>query len=90
MKLYWQHNARHDRERIYAHIEGEAPDAALRMDMLFDEAARGLIDFPDQGRKGRKNGTRELVVHPSYLLIYRIKFETIEILAILHAAQRWP
>jgi plasmid stabilization system protein ParE len=34
--------------------------------------------------------TREAVVHPNYIMVYRIESETITILRVLHAAQRWP
>ena len=35
-------------------------------------------------------GTRELVAHPNYILVYRLKPDLIEILTVIHAAQRWP
>lgn len=30
------------------------------------------------------------VVPPNYIMVYRIESETITILRVLHAAQRWP
>jgi toxin ParE1/3/4 len=40
-------------------------------------------------RPGRDPGTREAVVHPNYLIIYRVG-DVIEILAVLHARQQYP
>jgi toxin ParE1/3/4 len=43
------------------------------------------------GRQGRAPGTRELVIaRTPFIVAYRLHNETIEILRILHGAQRWP
>lgn len=42
------------------------------------------------GRPGRRKGTRELVAHPSYLLIYDVSGRTIRILRVMHTARQWP
>lgn len=43
------------------------------------------------GRIGRIKGTRELVlVDVPYIVPCRIDGETVEILTVMHAAQRWP
>jgi epoxide hydrolase len=47
----------------------------------------------DWRKIGRMRNTRELVVaHTSFLIIYRIRGQTqqIEILRVIHGAQRWP
>jgi len=50
-----------------------------------------LAQFPNQGRTGRKSGTRELVLSGSpYIAMYRLHRDAIEILRILHGAQSWP
>ena len=50
-----------------------------------------LVTFPEMGRHGRVPGTRELVLtsQPD-IVAYRIRGQTIDILAILHGAQKWP
>ena len=48
-----------------------------------------IADHPYLYRPGRVAGTREAVVHPNYILVYRVR-ETIEILAVLHARRRYP
>lgn len=64
--------------------------AAIEMgDMLMQKAAQ-LDQHPKLGRTGRVTGTRELVVHPNYILIYRIVGESVEVLRVKHAAQKWP
>ncbi len=52
-----------------------------------------LADHPEAGRRGRLDGTRELVIpRTAFLLIYRIdkKAQKVEILRLLHGAQKWP
>ena len=50
-----------------------------------------LADNPGRGRPGRIAGTRELVMPGlPFIVAYRTTTSTIDILAILHGAQRWP
>jgi len=43
------------------------------------------------GRVGRVKGTRELVLADiPYIIPYRVVGGEIEILTVMHAAQRWP
>ena len=43
------------------------------------------------GRPGRIAGTRELVVTRfSYILPYRVRNESVEILRVFHSARKWP
>ncbi len=90
MKLFWTPEAIRDRDQIYEYIEKENPIAALSLDELFEEQARYLIYHPGLGRSGRVVGTRELVVHENYILIYDIEDEFIRVLSVVHAARKWP
>lgn len=49
-----------------------------------------LSQAPKAGRVGRIGGTRELVLAPlPYIVVYRLR-EEVEIVALMHGAQRWP
>jgi plasmid stabilization system protein ParE len=51
----------------------------------------GLARFPEMGRPGRIEGTRELVISRTpYIAAYRILGGTVQILRVLHGAQQWP
>jgi toxin ParE1/3/4 len=50
-----------------------------------------LSNFPNVGRPGRRPGTRELVIGGTpYVAVYRVRKSNVEILRLLHGAQKWP
>ena len=71
--------------------KGLGENVARRIAISITESLLLLTQFPERGRPGRKSGTRELVLSNSpYLAIYRVKSAAVEILRILHGAQKWP
>lgn len=86
----WRPAAIADRQRITEYIARDKPLAAIEWgDMLMQRAGQ-LDQHPALGRLGRVKGTRELVVHPNYILIYRVMAKRVEVLRVKHAAQQWP
>lgn len=86
----WRPAAIADRKAIIAYIAKDNPRAAVELgDMLMEKAAM-LDQQPAMGRVGRVKGTRELVAHPNYIVIYRIVGKAVEVLRVKHAAQKWP
>lgn len=90
MKLVWTRPAREDRKEIREYIAADNPSAALALDALFAGKAGRLIDHPGLGRPGRIAGTRELVAHRDYILVYDVADALVRVLRILHAARQWP
>lgn len=90
MKLVWTRPAREDRKAIREYIAADNPSAALDLDELLSEKAARLVDHPGLGRPGRLQGTRELVVHRNYILIYDVAGDLVRVLRVLHAARQWP
>lgn len=92
MKVNWTANAKEDRENIVEYIAHDNPRAALKIDDLFSEAASRLADFPKLGKTGQIQGTRELLPHESYRLIYEIDEanDTIWVIALVHTSRQWP
>lgn len=66
------------------------PQAAIRMDELFSNAVAKLADFPQLDQPGKISGTRELIPHESYRIVYEIQQETVWILALIHTVRQWP
>lgn len=90
MELFWTPEAINDRDAIYDYIEADNPTAALALDELFEEKAGRLLDHPGLGRPGRIAGTRELVAHQNYILVYDVLGDLVRVLRVLHAARQWP
>ena len=63
---------------------------ALVLDELFSEKAGRLVDHPGLGRPGRVAGTRELVAHQNYILVYDLTGELVRVLRVLQAVRQWP
>jgi toxin ParE1/3/4 len=78
-----------DQEATY--IAQDDPDAAARTVERIESAVRKLGDHPALGRPGRVPGTRELVVSDTpYIVPYRVRRRTVEILRVFHSARKWP
>ena len=71
-------------------IAQDNPQAALDLDALFEEKTGALIEQPKLYRSGRMKGTREAVVHPNYVLVYKVSGNTVTILRVLHTSLAWP
>lgn len=91
MKVEWSALAMEDRDRIFDYIESESPKAAIQVDIRIEEQVDQLVQFPELGRLGRIEDTRELVnSQTSYVVPYRVYGNVVRILRVLHCAQQWP
>lgn len=55
------------------------------------EAVELLQEHPNLGRPGRLAGTKELVISGTpFVAVYRVRKGEVQILRLLHHAQRWP
>ena len=91
MKIRWTPRALSDATAILSRIAREDQRAADRLEArLLHVVEETLTAHPAMGRPGRVARTREFVVHPSYILVYRVRGESLELLAFRHSARRWP
>jgi addiction module RelE/StbE family toxin len=91
VRLEWSVFALEDRDGIFDYIEEDSPRAAVVVDGRIRTQVRQLLQFPETGRLGRVDGTRELVISQTpYIAAYRINGYTVRILRVLHGAQQWP
>ena len=82
--------SRQDRRAIFDYIETRDVQAALELDKLFSTKANKLTTVPQLGKPGRVPGTRELVAHKRYVLVYEVAGNQIHVLRVLHTARKWP
>jgi plasmid stabilization system protein ParE len=78
-------------DAIAEHVWEDNPAAAERLLERIRIAVERLSSFPSLSRPGRVEGTRELVISGTpYIVPYRMLDDRVEIIGILHSAQRWP
>src|SRR3990167_10004096 len=90
MKVIWTPEALQDRLDIWEYIAADSTRAAVHMDELFSAAASTLADYPQKGRLGTVAGTRELIPHENYRLVYQTETDAVWILPPGGLARKWP
>lgn len=91
MRVRWLKGALLDLDAVEAYIAQDDPRAATEVVLRIVRAVSVLKDQPGSGRAGRVPGTKELVVpHTPYIVPYRVKDDTVQILRVYHASRKWP
>jgi toxin ParE1/3/4 len=91
VKLRFTRRALRHLAEVRAYVALHDPGAANKLVVRIARAIDGLLDHPERGRLGRVETTRELVIGGTpYIVAYRIRGETIDVLAVLHGARSWP
>lgn len=90
LSLVWRASALDDLETIITFIAERNLPAAGRLQAVIEACAERLPDHPFLYRPGRVAGTREAVVHPNYILIYRVTADAVEVVNLVHARQQYP
>jgi len=89
--IRWLKTAFRNRLEQLAYIAQDNPAAAARSDEEIERQTDLLAQYPLIGREGRVKGTRELVVGKTpFIAVYRVRRKRVEILRLLHGAQKWP
>jgi toxin ParE1/3/4 len=90
LKLVWRASALTDLMTIIGYIADRNLFAAEKLQSAIEDCAERLPEHPYLYRPGRVDGTREAVVHPNYVIIYRVGTEDVEIISVLHSRQQYP
>ncbi len=78
MQLRWTEEAASDLEHIANYVFKHAPERAAELVRKVYDAPSTLLTFPNRGRVGKKEGTRELVLSPlPYIVVYAVRSEVI-------------
>jgi plasmid stabilization system protein ParE len=75
---------------ILDYIEQRNATAAQNLHAAIVQSAENLPLMPYLFRTCRVAGTRELVVHPIFIVVYQVGSDMIDILRILHSRQQYP
>jgi toxin ParE1/3/4 len=92
MNIKWSPQALRDLASLRAFVAEDDPGAALRLvERIVDAIGTLLPEHPEIGRPGRVPGTRELVISRTpYIVPYRVRHGTLQILRVYHGARKWP
>jgi toxin ParE1/3/4 len=86
LKLRWTNRALGRLDTIAAYIAKDNPTRAK----TFTQALRKKVDILKSQQLGtawKVFGTKQYVLHPNYIAIYKVKADEVQILTILHSAQ---
>jgi addiction module RelE/StbE family toxin len=92
MKVYWTDTALRHLDAIYGYIARDSPAYAKRMVDRLTGRSKQISEFPLSGRivpEYQMNQIREVIEGP-YRIIYYIKPDQIDVLAVIHGAQNIP
>lgn len=87
----WSESSLDDLADIYDYIEQVNPQAAEDLRESITTGVMSLLPtMSNLFRRGRLPGTREFVVHPNYLVVYRVTETTVTVLRVLHTKRQFP
>jgi toxin ParE1/3/4 len=91
MRVRWLRKALRNLDDEATYIAADDTAAArLAVRRVLDAVAM-LAEQPALGRPGRVPGTRELIVAKTrYIVPYRVRGETVEVLRVFHTSRRLP
>ena len=91
MRVRWLRKALRNLDDEATYIATDDAAAARLVVKRVLDAVSSLAEQPGLGRPGRVPGTRELIVAKTrYIVPYRVRGETVEILCVFHTSRRLP
>jgi len=90
LPVRWNASALDELETLIRYIAQFNVSAAEAMQERLESVVLPLSQHPYLYRPGRVPGTREIVAHPNYIVVYRVLADCIEIIKVLHARQQYP
>ena len=89
MKVVWTATAQDHLDAIYAYIAQDSPQYALRMVDRLTRRSQQVADTPFSGRRVPEYDLEQIreIIEGTYRIIYYIKPDQIDILAVLHSAR---
>jgi toxin ParE1/3/4 len=92
MKVHWTDTAQGHLSAIHAYIAQDSPSYAKRMVDRLTRRSQQIAKYPFSGRRVPEydiEPVREVIEGP-YRVIYHIKPDQIDVIAVIHAARNLP
>jgi len=90
VRVRWLRRALRNLDEEAAYIARDDPQAAAQVVERITASIEVLATHTSLGRPGRVPGTRELIITGTpYIVPYRVRDDTVEILRVFHGARKW-
>jgi toxin ParE1/3/4 len=90
VQVRWLTRALKNLDEEAAYIARDDSEAAVRIVERIATSVDRLATHPAVGRPRRVPGTRKLIVSSTpYIVPYRVRGETVEVLQVFHGARKW-
>jgi len=91
VKVYWTEPAVEHLQAIHAYIAQNSPQYAERLVDRITRRSQQIADFPLSGRVVPEVGIEQIreVIEGSYRIIYYLKSEQIDVLAVIHGSRKF-
>jgi addiction module RelE/StbE family toxin len=92
MKVTWTQNAIDHLVNIFEYIAHDSPFYAKRIVDRITRRSEQIADHPFSGRKVPEYDAEDIreIIEKPYRIIYRIRPNKIDVLAVIHGAQQLP
>jgi len=92
VRVHWSDTACDHLRAIYAYVARNSPQYALRVVDRLTKRSQQIAAFPLSGREVAEFGVPQIrqVVEGPFRIIYYIKPDQIDVLAVIHGAQQIP
>jgi len=91
LPIIWLESADEDLEVIVQHIGQYSVSAAERMWWRLHDSVLPVAQHPYLYRASERiPGLREIVVHPNYIVLYRVAETRIEVVNVVHSRREFP
>ena len=78
-----------ERDRNDQSLTERDPQAARRLRIRIEAAVSSVAEHPYLHQVGRLPGTREIVAHPNFIVVYQVT-DRIEVISVVHSRQNYP
>jgi toxin ParE1/3/4 len=91
LPVEWRNSANEDLAEITAYIKVRNAQASFRLFERIEAALDHTSEHPYLYKQSeRVRGTREIVVHPNYIIFYRVTPTAIEVVNVVHTKRQYP
>ncbi len=91
LPVEWRNSANEDLAEIMAYIKARNEQAANKLFERIEAALDHTSEHPYLYKQSeRVTQTREIVVHPNYIIFYRVTPTAIEVINVVHSKRQYP